>query len=152
MFCERLYTQLVSYILVGCTAQFCFSSVFLVMMVVKWSAGREFFCYLQGVKTFKANLSGMQKTYDFLPGGGEEGRKVLMPVLVVNSVRPTVLDTEISLQRRQTAAHSSAQCSAFSFLALSCYFEDNSLSHCKFLDLQPAGYASQHEILLILLV
>lgn len=59
MFCERLYTWLVSCILVGCTAQFRFSSVFPVMMVVKWSAGREFCCCLQGIKTFKANLSGL---------------------------------------------------------------------------------------------
>lgn len=39
-----------------------------------------------------------------------------MPVLMVNNVRPTDLDIEISLLGKLTAAHLRAQCSGFSVL------------------------------------
>lgn len=53
----------------------------------------------------------------------EEGEVfIFIPVLIANIVRPTVAGTEISLQTSYTAAHSSAQCSGFSFLASAMLF------------------------------
>lgn len=89
----------------GCTAQFCFLNIFPVMMVGCKMVSRQAVLVLpKGVKTFKTNLLGMWNRCGLLLGVIGVGERstyfTFMPALIVNSVRPTALNTEISLQRR----------------------------------------------------